>query len=569
MRLDTISRVNLSMEHALFTEISLVLVVAFAIASIARLLKQPLIVAYIVSGLLLGPYVFDLIQSPEILNTVSELGIALLLFIIGLGLNPKEIQEVGRPAATIGVGQIILTTILGFGLAQTLGYVPKTAIYIALAMTLSSTIVILKTITDKQDSDQLYAKISMGFLLVQDIIAAGLLVYVSGASSSQSIVFSMTESFVELLAIGSVLGIVSYYVLPKLSDFFARSQEYLFLFAVAWGFGVSSLVALTGLSIEIGALLAGVLLSTQIYAREMSTRLRPLRDFFILFFFITLGASLDPGLLNELLLPAAAFSAFVLLVNPLVVMGLSGYFGYTKRTSFKTAMTAGQVSEFSLIFVLLANESGLVGEEVVGLVTLVGLITIAGSVYMMRFDEPLLQSLSSILDVFEREEALSKASKAAPDIFLFGYARNGRNFANAFKKMNKDFVVVDYDPKIITHLKSKQLPHVYGDVTDLNLLRDISVSNGEAVISTISDFDTNLKLTNYIRRHDEDVIIVVYSEYAEKAARLYENGATYVIMPHFLGGEQVVEMLDGDSFEETDFLPHRDKHLRYLQDRLD
>ncbi len=557
------------MEYALFTEISLVVVVAFLIASIARLLKQPLIVAYIVSGLLLGPYVFDLIQSPEILNTVSELGIALLLFIIGLGLNPKEIKEVGRPAATIGIGQVIFTTIIGFLLAQGLGYVPKMAIYIALAMTLSSTIVILKTITDKQDSDQLYAKISMGFLLVQDIIAAGLLVYVSGVSGSQSVVFAMTESFMELLAIGSILGIISYYVLPKLSDFFARSQEYLFLFAVAWGFGVSSLVALTGLSIEIGALLAGVLLSTQIYAREMSTRLRPLRDFFILFFFITLGASLDPNLLGELLLPAAVFSAFVLLVNPLVVMGLAGYFGYTKRTSFKTAMTAGQVSEFSLIFVLLAAESGQIGDDIVGLVTLVGLITIAGSVYMMRFDETLLSWFSSWLDVFERDGASSPGTKQAPEIFLFGYARNGRNFAKAFRQMNKEFLIVDYDPEIITHLKRKELPHVYGDITDLNLLRDIRVSSGEAVVSMISDFETNLHLTKYIRRHDEDMIIVVYSEHPKEAARLYENGATYVVMPHFLGGDQVVEMLAGDSFEEADFLPHRDKHLRYLQDRIE
>lgn len=557
------------MEYVLFTEISVVVVVAFLIASIARLLKQPLIVAYIISGLVLGPYVFDLIQSPEILHTVSELGIALLLFIIGLGLNPKEIREVGRPAVTIGIGQIVVTTILGFSLAQVLGYVPKTAIFIALAMTLSSTIVILKTITDKQDSDQLYAKISMGFLLVQDIVAAALLVYVSGVGGSQSVVFAMTESFMELLAIGSVLGIISHYALPKLSDFFAESQEYLFLFAVAWGFGVSSLVSLTGLSIEIGALLAGVLLSTQIYAREMSTRLRPLRDFFILFFFITLGASLDPNLLSELLLPAAVFSVFVLLINPLIVMSLAGYFGYTKRTSFKTAMTAGQVSEFSLIFVLLAAESGQIGQEVVGLVTLVGLITIAGSAYMMRFDENLLRWLSSWLDVFEREDATSPGVKQAPEIFLLGYARNGRSFANAFREMNREFVIVDYDPEIITHLKRKELPHVYGDVTDLNLLRDIRVGSGEAVVSMISDFETNLYLTKYIRRHDEGMIIVVYSEHPKEAARLYENGATYVVMPHFLGGEQVVEMLAGDSFEETDFLPHRDKHLRYLQDRLD
>jgi Kef-type K+ transport system membrane component KefB len=556
------------MEYALFTEISVMLVVAFSIATIARLLKQPLIIAYIISGLLLGPYVFDLIQSPEVLETVSHLGIALLLFIIGLGLNPKEIKEVGRPAVTIGVGQIIFTTVVGFLLAQGLGYVPKTAIYLALAMTLSSTIVILKTISDKKDSDQLYAKISMGFLLVQDIVAAGLLVYVSGISGSQSVALSMTESVVELLAIGSVLAIISHTLLPKLSDFFAGSQEYLFLFATAWGFGVSSIVALTGLSMEIGALLAGVLLSTQMYAQEMSTRLRPLRDFFILFFFITLGAGLDPSLLNDLLLPAVILSVFVMLGGPLIVMSLASYFGYTKRTSFKTAMTSGQVSEFSLIFVLLASESGQIGEGIVGLVTLVALITIAGSTYMMRHDETLLSWLSDWLNVFERKSAKAPEPKQSPDIFLFGYARNGRNFARAFRDANKDFLVVDYDPETTARLENENFPNAYGDVTDLNFLEAIRVDDGDAVVSTISDFKTNLDLTEYIRRNNPDMAVVVYAEYPEKAARLYESGATYVIMPHFLGGEKVMELLSDNDMNKADFQSHRDAHLHDLQNQL-
>jgi Kef-type K+ transport system membrane component KefB len=558
------------MAYALFTEISLIVVVAFLIASVTRLLRQPLIVGYIVSGLVLGPYLFGVIQSPEVLNAVSELGIALLLFIVGLGLNPKEVRRVGKPAVVIGVSQIIFTTLFGFILAQALGYAMPVAVLIALALTLSSTIVILKTISDKNELGRLYAKISIGFFLVQDIFAVGLLIYASSVGAADPIIASMTQSFTSLMAVGSLLAITAYYLLPRLSAALARSQEYLSLFALAWGLGVSALVAVVGLSIEIGALLAGILLSTQIYAKEISNRLQPLRDFFLLFFFVTLGASLDPGLLDQLLAPAAVFSAFVLLGNPLIVMVFALYFGYTKRTSFKSAMTVGQVSEFSLVFVLLAAESGLVNQEVVGLVTLVVLITVAGSTYMMRYDEVLYGFVSNTLGIFaDRSDESEDPLSATADIFLLGYARNARSFAEAFQRKNQDFLVVDYDPEKTEHLKDEGIDHVYGDITDPELLADLRVQDGEVVISTIRDFDTNLFLTEYVSRRNPDMVVVVYSENPQEAAQLYENGATYVIMPHFLGGEQVLDIINGDSVEEADFLPYRDEHLRYIQNHTE
>jgi Kef-type K+ transport system membrane component KefB len=557
------------MEHTLFTEISLVVVVAFLVASLLRLLKQPLIIAYIISGLLLGPYVLDIIQSQEVLNAVSHIGVALLLFIVGLKLNPKEIRDVGRPAATIGIGQVILTTIFGFVLAQAFGYVPSTAIYIALAMTLSSTIVILKVISDKQDTDTLYAKISIGFLLVQDIIAAGLLVYVASVDGSESILFSMTESIAWLAAVGSLLAVISNYLLPKLSSFFARSQEYLFIFALAWGLGVSTLVATAGLSLEIGALLAGVLLSTQLYAKEISNRLRPLRDFFVLFFFITLGSGLHLGSIGSVFVPAVVFSLFVLVGNPLVVMALARYFGYTKQTSFKSAMTAGQVSEFSLIFILLAAEFGHVGEDIVTLVTLTALITIAGSTYMMRYDDRLYDMVSGWLDMFAWEGGRQTTYVTSPDIYLFGYARHGRRFTRFFADHPAEFVVVDYDPKKTSQLDNKHVDHVYGDVTDPELLSDIHAGRADVVISTISDFSTNVYLIRHLKSIDEDIVVVVYAEQSKQAAKLYENGASYVIMPHFLGGDAVLDMLKDQPVEESNFLPRRDNHLRFLQQQLD
>ena len=559
------------MENALFVEISLVVAVAFLLASLMRLLKQPLIISYIISGLVLGPYFFDAINSTHVLDTVSELGIALLLFIVGIGLNPKEVKDVGWGSAFIGVGQVVLTALSTFAIAAGIFDFPLfQAGYIAVAMTFSSTIVILKVLSDKEDLGHLYGRIALGFLLVQDIIATGFLIYLSSMGGEQTVAVSMAQSASWLVLIGSGLWLAAKYALPKISQFLARSQEYLFLFAVSWGFGVSALVAAVGLSIEIGALMAGVALSTQIYAREISNRLRPLRDFFILFFFVMLGAGLNLGTFSAVLVPTIGFSLFVLVVNPLIVMGLSGLYGYTKRTSFKMAMTAGQVSEFSLIFILLALQLGQVGEEVVTLVTMTSLITIAGSTYMMRYDEKLYSALEGWLGIFERSQPIEDVSdEESADIYLFGYARGGHSFSKSFQKMGRNFVVVDYDPEAITRLREQGVDHHYGDISDPEFLEDLHLAQGEMVISTISDFKTNLYLTEYVHRKNPEMVMIAYSEYPDEAARLYESGATYVIMPHFLGSEHVLDMINqSGSVTEEHFMHRRDKHLRYLQNRL-
>jgi len=472
--------------------------------------------------------------------------------------------------ATVGVGQIVITAALGFLLASAFGYLPQTAIYIALAMTLSSTAVILKTLSDKNDTGRLYGKISLGFLLVQDLVAAGILVYIASVGAGGPILITLLEGLGWLTLIGGGLFLITKYVLPRISSFLAGSQEYLFLFAVAWGLGVSALVALAGLSIEIGALLAGVTLSTQLYAREMSSRLRPLRDFFLLFFFITLGASLDLSVFSSILLPVAAFAVFELVVNPLILMALAGFFGYKKRTSFKTAVTAGQVSEFSLVFILLALEVGEVTGEVVALVTLVGLVTIAGSTYMMHYDDRLYEWFGDWLSIFERNETKEPHNtEQYPGTYLFGYTSSSRSFMDLFHRMDRPFMVVDYDPEKIKDLKKKEIKHYYGDVTDPGFLESIHINKGELMISTINDFDINLSLVKYINRVNPDMVVVVFSERPAEAAVLYENGATYVIMPHFLGSEHVMDIIDGDEITDQNFLSHRDEHLRYLQSRLD
>ncbi len=557
------------MHENLFIELSLVLAATGIISAITRLLRQPLIIGYIVSGLLLGPYFFDIVQSEETFSNFSRFGIALLLFVVGLGLNPKVIKEVGKASLVVGAGQIFFTSGFGFLICNLLGFDMVTSFFVAVALTFSSTIIVLKILNDKKETNQLYGKVGVGLLLVQDLVASIMLLFVARTNQTGPLLpqLSMTAGFVILIICG--LFIAQAYILPKLKNFLSNSQEFLFNFALAWGFGIASLFALAGLSIEVGAFFAGVVLATQPYAQEVSSRMRPLRDFFILIFFIILGVQLQIDDILGLLPEAIALSAFVLIGNPLIVMTMMGIQGYTKKTSFKLGLTVAQISEFSLIFILLAHSVGSVDGKIVSLVTLVGLITIALSTYMMLFDNTLYSWFEKYLSLFERRE-IRKVDKPDQkfDVILFGYSRGGQELVRTFRKLNKSFIVIDYDPEAADDLIDDRIPFVYGDMGDLEFLNGINIEEAKVIVSTVSDSANNLFIVQQARQRNAHAIVIAHSENPEDAAHLYEEGATYVMMPHYIGSERISHMLRKSGLKKADFIPARERHLRYVQKHL-
>jgi len=557
------------MHENLFIELSLVLAATGIISAITRLLRQPLIIGYIVSGLLLGPYFFDIVQSEETFSNFSRFGIALLLFVVGLGLNPKVIKEVGKASLVVGAGQILFTSGFGFLICNLLGFDMVTSFFVAVALTFSSTIIVLKILNDKKETNQLYGKVGVGLLLVQDLVASIMLLFVARTNQTGPLLpqLSMTAGFVILIICG--LFIAQAYILPKLKNFLSNSQEFLFNFALAWGFGIASLFALAGLSIEVGAFFAGVVLATQPYAQEVSSRMRPLRDFFILIFFIILGVQLQIDDIIGLLPEAIALSTFVLIGNPLIVMTIMGIQGYTKKTSFKLGLTVAQISEFSLIFILLAHSVGSVDGKIVSLVTLVGLITIALSTYMMLFDNTLYRWFEKYLSLFERRE-IRKVDKPDQkfDVILFGYSRGGQELVRTFRKLNKSFIVIDYDPEAADDLIDDRIPFVYGDMGDVEFLNGINIEEAKVIVSTVSDSANNLFIVQQARQRNAHAIVIAHSENPEDAAHLYEEGATYVMMPHYIGSERISHMLRKSGLKKADFIPARERHLRYVQKHL-
>ena len=273
-----------------FLEIGLVIGLATLISFLIRFLKQPSILGYIITGIIVGPSLLNIISSTDTIALFSHMGVSLLLFLVGINLSPRVIKEVGFVSLVTGVGQVIFTTSLGYGVGRLFGFSPLSSLYLGLAIAFSSTILIMKLLSDKNDTEKLYGKIAIGFLLVQDLIAIILLMVVSSLAGGASVSYFVITTVLKGLGLLALLFVIGLYVLPSVTRLMARSQELLLLFSISWAFALSLLFSYTGFSIEIGALLAGVTLSFTPYRYEISSKLKPVHDFFLVLFFVLMSS---------------------------------------------------------------------------------------------------------------------------------------------------------------------------------------------------------------------------------------------------------------------------------------
>lgn len=554
-----------------FIEIAAIILITFFIASIVRMLKQPLIIGYIIAGIIAGPYFLDVITSASILETMSQIGIALLLFIVGINLNPKAIKETGKISILTGVGQVLFTSIAGFFICQALGFSVTASIYMAVALTFSSTIIIMKLLTDKGDLETLYGRISVGFLIVQDLIAAVILMVIPSISDTANLGSVLIETLLKGAGLIIVVAYIGWAFMPKITELVARSQEYLLLFSISWVLVISALFYYMNFSVEIGALMAGMTLSVSRYRFEISSKLRSLRDFFIILFFITLGSQMIIEDVALYILPIVVLSVFILIGNPLIVLFIMGRAGYTKRNAFLAGLTVAQISEFSLILVALGLTHGHLSTEVLSIVTTVGLITIAGSTYMIMYSHKIYPAISKYLTIFEKKgkkkDEHAYHGEKGYDIILFGYNRTGYDLLESFKKMKKKFLVVDYDPDTVVNLAKQGIDSRYGDVQDIELLNELDFKKAKLIVSTIPDFETNSILLTKLKEDNAKAISIVVATQDDEAIDLYEQGATYVLMPHFVGGQHTSSLIEKHGFNMKKFLKESLKHKESIKQR--
>jgi len=555
----------------IFLELSLIIILAMIVSGIMRLLKQPLIIGYIITGILASPYFFELVRSTDTIAMFSQIGIAFLLFMVGLHLNPKVIMKFGKTSLLTGLIQVIFTSIIGFFIAAFFNFSLVESLYIAVAIAFSSTIIVMKLISDKGDLETLYGRISIGVLLVQDLIVIFMLMIISSMSNHVALTELIFSTILKGIGLLFLISLASIFILPRITNYIAKSQEFLFLFSIGWCFALAALFQMFNFSIEIGALVAGISLSLSPYHYEIASKVKPLRDFFLILFFIFLGSQMYLGNISEIIMPALILSFFVLVGKPLIIMIIMGAFGYTKRNSFMSGISLAQISEFSLILVILGVSVGHLSQNMLPLITLVGIITMGISSYMILYSERIYPHISKYLRIFERRgkkvEHRYGDGKKDYEVILFGCDRIGFDLIKSFEKINKKFLVIEYNPEIVLNLAKRGINCIYGDANDIELLNELRFSKVRMVISTIPELETNLLLIRKIRDVNKKAIIIVVSHRIDEAIELYREGATYVLMPHFLGGKYASTLIESYGINTDKFIEEKIKHLKDLEIR--
>ena len=530
-----------------FSQIALLLVGAAVGGVIAKVLRQPLLVGYIIAGFVMAS--LGLMPQGEILSSLGAIGVALLLFLVGLEINLDEISTIGKVALIIGICQVVATSIVGFLIATLLGFGTLPSIYLGLALTFSSTIVIIKLLSEKDDLGSLYGRISVGLLLVQDLVAIIILMFLAGLHGGE---YSF-QSYLFIIIKGALL-LASVWVLSRkiLPLFFKRiidqSTELIFIVSIAWAIGVAAFVGgPLGFSPEIGGFLAGLAISSLPDHFQIATRTKPLRDFFLTIFFLLLGTNIILSQIGLVFIPIIIFSIFVLVGNPLIMLIIMGILGYKKRTSFLASVTVAQVSEFSLILMSMGLLLGHISSKEVSVVVFVGIVTMTLSTYLILRAEWLFKKLEKYLVFFERRNATDGKSNVVEPmtdhVVLIGSHRTGASIISILKKRKFKFLVVDFNPSLANSLMNKNIPVLFGDISDLDILEASNISEAKLVISTSPDIHDNLTILNYLRSQKAKSEIILKAHTINEAILLYKKGADYVVVPEIFVGEHIRQII--------------------------
>lgn len=543
----------------IFLEITVIICLAAFFAVIFRWLKQPIILAYILTGIIVGPLAFVNIQNRELLQTMGDVGITFLLFMLGLEMKIRDFKSVGKTVFLIFFIQTISVFLITYLSALIFGFNNISAIYIGIALVFSSTIIVVKFLSDKKNLHSLYGKFTIGILLLQDFLAIAILIFLSSFNSE--ILDNPIATFLQVLIKGilifGIVGYLSQKVFPKIIESLSKSQEILFLVSIGWVFGLAAFISspMIGFSVEIGGFLAGLALANSIANYQIIAKAKILRDFFIIIFFVTLGIKMTFGNLGSIGFAVIAFSLIVLILKPLIIMITMGLMGFRKRTSFLSGINLGQLSEFSLILVFFGERLGHIDSNVISLITVVSIIAFIFSAYTIGNDNRLYHLINRYLNIFERKndkkyDEIIQSDKNMENlkdhVVLVGGDQMGESILESLEEMDREIVVIDFDPAIVNRLKDKNIHRLFGDISDIEIKNLAKIHTAHLVISTIPDVEDNLLLLREEKFKKSRAIIIVTALDVADAKVLYKAKADYVVLPHLAGGRQLAKILSKD-----------------------
>lgn len=560
----------------LFIQLALVLGLCAIAGFVMKTFRLPLLIGYLLIGILLSSLRFFDLGHSETFNILPGIGIALVMFFVGLELNIRELKTLGRPILVVGLGQIILSSLGGYIMAALLGFPDSEAFLLGVGLAFSSTIVVVKMLLEKQDLKSLHGKLSLGITLLEDLVAIIVLMVLTVGSSFLNLGLQSGLPIVTLLAKGLFLLLLSLvlsrFILTKIFRAVARSQELLFLSAVAWCFVFVAVAVLLGFSVVIGAFLAGLALASSPFHYTIQSKVRPLRDFFVTLFFVFIGSHVVFQDIPSVIGLIVAFTLFVVLIKPILFFLLLGAFGFKKHTIFQVGLGLSEVSEFSLVVMIIGYQLGLVTQAGLTAMALVGVLSIISSSVLISYSKPVYKFVGPFVSWFVRgkykgevENTRETTYESNEHVVVVGSHRVGGSIVEFLQKEKIPFIVLDYNPDMVKELMERNIHVIYGDLGDPDIIELLNWEKAKLIVSTAPNLEDNLLLLSEVRKRKGDSIVVVRAANVDDAKLLYDKGADYVILPEIVSGDYLTEIIKTNWPSMGFFNDRKDKELNKLE----
>ena len=554
------------MDHNLVAELASCIIAAWALAVVAQLFKQPLILAYLVAGYAIGPngpQVLRWVENDQHIELISEIGLSLLLFMIGLEIDLKKMLKAGRAITLTAAAQILGGCALGVVFFTALGFPLLNghldALYLAIAAVLSSTVIIVKILYDKRELDTLAGRLTLGLLVLQDLFAILFLALQPNLQQPSFGIIAVSMGKVVLLVAAAFLA--SRYLLPPLFRAKARVPELVLVGALAWCFIVAGLASWLGLSREMGALIAGVALSTFPYTLDVAAKVTSLRDFFVTLFFVALGMKI-PSPTIPLLVGAIGMAAFVIASRLVTVFPVLHWLRLGHRVSLLPAINLSQISEFSLVILIIGMKSGHIAPATLDLGAYSFALMAVGSSYAVTRSDAIVRWASPLLLRMKVRDldgaAVVAGEEKPPRVMLLGFFTTASSLLAEIERSRPEWVselaVLDFSPVVQERLRERGVKVIYADISQRDTLHHAGVSRAEILICTLPDTilrgTNNLTLVRQLRELNPSAKIIATAEALAAVSALYAAGADYVNVPRVNDAAQLCAVLGG-AFDNT------------------
>jgi Kef-type K+ transport system membrane component KefB len=547
-------------------QITIVLVSSIFFGAVLKFLRQPIFLAHIIVGLFVGTYFlndFELTSS----NQYFEIIVSLLLFISGLSINLKHIKELGENVLVKNILAFMLLTFFFYIALTFLGFEILEGVVLSICLTLSSSVILNKIVHDDLLYRNLFNKLANSQLLIQSFFLIFILVFLNSFSitkNSADLYNLLVNNLVKTLILIVNLFLVSKYIISRFEKFIATSNEFLFLFVIGFGFGVVSLFKFLNLSYELGALVAGILLSMHNFSFEVTSKLKVIREISLLGFFVFLGAGVKFSILSEKFLLIFVLLFLILFGKILLNLTIEKIFNTSLRENFFSSLSLTSISEFSLVIILLASANGLLNTEIFSIFGFLYIILTVINTYLIKHRAYLFDRYFDFLQIFKVKFEVSDKVKST-DVILMGCGKLGYDFLENYKYLKSKFLVIDYDFDVLKVLDKLKINNLYGDLSDAEFFETLPYLNSKLIYLSVGDRDLIIEILKRLKARKYAGVKVVVSYAYEDTLEFYRLGADYVVMPEFVSGRFVSDLTLNLGFDSKKYLREKASHLESLK----